>query len=115
MSAKKMRRLALPLPSDAKSASDGHPASERFNVRFFPSQLARLKEFVGGDRSEFIRAAIEQKILKNPTYEKRPQVNGGEYINLRVPEILLLALQCIPERDRAEFIRQAVDERLNLL
>jgi len=117
MAGKKLRSLTV---AEVLAASRDKPVSvasfpSRLNVRLMPYHLSQLRCLLGRDRSEYIRGAIEDKLKRNPDYQKRPQTNGGEYISLRLSPQLLVALQMIPERDRSEFIRQAVEERIDLM
>jgi len=115
MPVKNRRSLNAGVASQRIAKSESLQNSKRLNIRLLPDTMERLERISRGDRSEFIRAAIEDKVINRPGYEKRRQQNGGEYMMVRVPEILLLALQSIPVRDRSEFVRQAVDERLDRL
>jgi len=119
MAGKKMRSLmvaeALALAAAKNELVPAASFPARLNVRLMPYHLSQLRCLLGRDRSEYIRGAIEDKLKRNPDYEKRPQTNGGEYISLRLSPQLLVALQTIPERDRSEFIRQAVEERIDLM
>lgn len=84
----------------------------QINIMFGESTWEALSTIPYGKRSAFIRQAIEEKIVHNPQYIKSPKIRGGKSTVIKVPSVLLMALQGIPPRDRSMFVRQAVSELL---